>query len=123
MGKEKRNIMSVDRRLGNLEYIWKRGVIKVMWIAFKEVLHNSAKEVCGTIRSDNARKQTAWWNKELEEQVKMKKAWRKYLSSRTLEVHEEYKIQRKKVKEVVIKSKQMSWEAFGNSVENATAAN
>ncbi|KAL3290109.1 hypothetical protein HHI36_023477 [Cryptolaemus montrouzieri] len=114
----------VDRRLRNLEYIWKRGDIEEMWIAFKEVLHNSAKEVCGTIRSDNTRKQTAWWNKELKEQLEMKKtAWRKYLSLRTLEAHEEYKIQGKKVKKLVIKSKQMSRENFGNRMENARAGN
>ncbi|KAL3288389.1 hypothetical protein HHI36_002837 [Cryptolaemus montrouzieri] len=109
---------SVDRRLRNLEYVWKRGAIEEMWIAFKEDLHNSAKQVCGIMRSDNTRKQRAWWNKELKQQVKMNKtAWRKYLSLRTLEAHEEYKIQRKKVKELVIKSKQMSWEDFGNRME------
>ncbi|KAL3286606.1 hypothetical protein HHI36_001106 [Cryptolaemus montrouzieri] len=52
-----------------------------------------------------------------------KTAWRKYLSLKTLEAHEEYKIQRKKVKELVIKSKQMSWRKFGNRMENARAGN
>ncbi|KAL3288388.1 hypothetical protein HHI36_002836 [Cryptolaemus montrouzieri] len=57
----------VFRRLRNLEYVWKRGAIEEMWVAFKEDLHNSVKQVCGIIRSDNTRKRRAWWNKELKQ--------------------------------------------------------
>ena len=60
----------------------------------------------------------AWWDKDIEELVHRKKiAYRKWLSSRTLEHKKEYRDLSRIVKEKVEDAKKSTWEEFGKEVE------
>lgn len=57
-----------------------------------------------------------WWSEE----VKLKKErWKRYLAMRTDQDLEEYKIQNRKVKDVVKAAKEKSWAEFGEKMESA----
>lgn len=94
------------------------------WNILRNIIIKNAAEVCGTYRTDNRRKQTAWWTNEIKEEVKnKKKEWKKYLADNTPEQYEIYKRQRGRVKELVAAAKEKSWIEFGNQMERDSKEN
>lgn len=92
--------------------------IEDMWTTFKYIITEATKYACGTIRETHNRKQTHWWNAEVKVEVKKKKQkWKKYLNTKNGDDYEDYKRQRKIVKEAIKKSKERTWEEFGNTLE------
>lgn len=92
--------------------------IEQTWETFKNILLTATKLACGTNSINKNRKQTRWWNKEIKEQVKIKKSkWLAYLSKKDDVTYREYKEQRTTVKKIVKQSKMKSWEEFGNRME------
>jgi hypothetical protein len=43
------------------------------WQTFKTILQEGVRKVCGTVVINKNKKQTAWWNEEIKEQIKKKK--------------------------------------------------
>lgn len=43
-----------------------------MWSEFKEVILNTAREICGTTKIHKRKKQTSWWSEEVKKQIKVK---------------------------------------------------
>ena len=98
--------------------------IEEIWTFFKEISIKVAREVCGTCRTNYHKKQTAWWNNDIREHIKLKKKkWKKYLNNRTADNYEEYKKQRRIVKDVVAAEKRKSWEEFGKKIEEQSNGN
>ena len=92
--------------------------IESVWEDYKEMIIKSAREVCGIKVIGGSKKMTAWWNEGVKAKIKEKKdAWKKYLSSKRPEDKENYKIKRQAAKEEVLKSKQMQWQKFGETLE------
>ena len=89
-----------------------------MWKTFKYIITEATRNACGTIRYTNNRKQTHWWNEQVKEEVKKKKQkWKNYLNTKKEEDYEEYRLQRKKTKDVIKKSKESTWKEFGKTLE------
>lgn len=94
------------------------------WNILKNIIIGTATEICGVYKKDNRRKQTAWWTKEIREEVESKKKeWKKYLIDNSPEQYEIYKNQRRRVKELVQAAKQKSWIEFGNRMEKDSNGN
>lgn len=92
--------------------------VEEAWQTFKEIILKAAKQACGTIKLNPNKKQTAWWNESIKEEIRQKKQkWKKYLKSRTEENYNEYKTQRIKVKNAISEAKNKSWEDFGRDIE------
>ena len=92
--------------------------IEEIWSAYKGVLRDSASIVCGSKCIGGQYNRTAWWNNEVKQKIKDKKeAWKKYLSSKSNEDRDIYKIKRKEARDEVKKSKQHQWERFGEKLE------
>lgn len=114
----------VSEEVGRVAEEAKRMSIEEIWEVFKAIILQSAKTTCGTYKSDNHRKQTAWWTEEIKQQVKVKKKrWQKYLSNKNEADYQSYKEQRLKVKDLVMKSKQKTWKEFGEKLEKDSRGN
>ena len=69
-------------------------------------------------------KRISWWKVNIKEQVKIKKQrWKEYLQRRTKESYINYKIQRKKVRDMVMNTKKQSWEEFGEKMKKDSKGN
>lgn len=92
--------------------------LEKQWAYIKNTLLEAAEKTCGTTINDKTRKKTSWWSDEIVTEVKTKKKlWLGYLRNRSNENYSSYKTQRLKVKEMVNKAKQRSWEQFGEKME------
>ncbi|XP_072384366.1 uncharacterized protein [Diabrotica undecimpunctata] len=88
------------------------------WQILKEALLNGGKQACGITRNNRSKKCTNWWNNEIKAEVKSKKiAGKNYLRNGTADNYQIYKLQRIKVKDMVLAAKRKSWEEFGNKME------
>lgn len=95
-----------------------------MWKKFKETLISTATKVCGYITKNNHRKQTPWWTEQVRKEVKKKKlTWQKYLREKNDENYNEYKKQRKCVKQLIQEMKRNSWVEFGRKMEKDSRGN
>lgn len=98
--------------------------VEKIWQMFKRVVLESAKETCGVLKVGNNKKQTAWWNHEIKEEVKdKKKKWRTYLGEKSGESYEAYKAQRTRVKDMIKKAKEDCWRKFGQKMERNSKEN
>lgn len=98
--------------------------IEELWQQIKNSIITTAENICGTTIIDRNRKQTKWWTEEIKKEVKIKKnLWQRYLQRKTEESRQKYKEQRTKVKELVKQSKNVSWEEFGQKMEEDAKAN
>ncbi|XP_030766848.1 uncharacterized protein LOC115890687 [Sitophilus oryzae] len=112
----------IKQRLCNVKTDQMR--VEDLWTLFKTSILITAEEVCGISRDNKTRKQTAWWSKNLKEQVKCKKQrWKEYLQDSTEQSYNLYKEQRNKVKLLIKEAKNKSWEEFGNKMLNDYHAN
>lgn len=114
----------INTKLAEEMEIGENADIEEMWKVFKSVITEAAREVCGIIKQNKHKKQTAWWTEEIKQEVKIKKErWQTYLSVKTERSYERYKEQRIKVKNLVKQSKQKTWEDFGNKLERDRKTN
>lgn len=114
----------VDKELEKIQVDLSSLELEEMWLLLRKTIIQAAKEVCGTFRRNNNKKQTAWWTEEVKQQVKFKKEkWQKYLSNKTGTNYEAYKQQRLIVKNLVLQSKQKSWAEFGEKLEKDSKSN
>jgi hypothetical protein len=98
--------------------------VEELWRTLKEIIIESAREACGTIKVSNKLKQTAWWNEEIKHETKIKKEkWKKYLQQRSENNYNDYKAQRTKVKNMVREEKEASWIKFGEKMETNSKDN
>jgi Reverse transcriptase (RNA-dependent DNA polymerase)/Endonuclease-reverse transcriptase len=98
--------------------------LEELWKIFKNIILDTAKEVCGTCKTNNHRKQTAWWTEEIKQEIKIKKRkWNLYLNSNTALNHQIYKEQNKTVKKLVREAKEESWKEFGTKLEYDSRGN
>ena len=94
------------------------------WRELKGIILETARSVCGVSRQSEYKKQTAWWNSEVIEQVRIKKQkWREYLRKKTPGSYEEYKCERVKTKRLILRSKEEAWEEFGRKMETSAWEN
>lgn len=98
--------------------------VEDLWNTMKLKILNTASEICGITATGGGRKQTRWWNSDIQEQVKIKKRrWREYLQGRTNDAYEIYKRQRTAVKEMIASAKRRAWEEFGEKMERDSKGN
>ena len=98
--------------------------IETLWKKFKNIVIETAKTVCGTFRKSNEKPQTAWWNENIKQEVKIKKEkWLKYLNNKNEENYNQYKEQRTKVKSLVREGKQEKWNDLGEKLEKDSKGN
>ena len=110
--------------IGKTKDKWNKWNVSELWQSFKNIILNAAKEKCGTLLLGNGKKQTRWWNEEIKTQIKIKKLkWKKYLRNRTQENYDDYKQERIKTKDLVIKNKRQTWEEFGTKIEEDSKGN
>lgn len=95
-----------------------------IWKIFKENILEAAEITCGIIKANNQKKQTSWWNEELNQEIKDKKdKWKRYLQHKTENNYKAYKEQRTKVKIIVKEEKEKSWKRFGEKLEENSKDN
>ena len=89
-----------------------------------KTLISTEKETCGMKLLGEHKKRTSWRNESIKEQVKIKKQrWKEYLQKRTKESYINCKIQRKKVKNMVLNTKKQIWAEFQEKMEKASKRN
>lgn len=91
--------------------------LEELWKYFIVILIEPAGKVAGKT-SRRSYRSTVWWNKELKQEIKIKKPfWKSYLNDKREEYYSKY-IQetRKKVKEKVAEAKEKAWKDFGNKM-------
>lgn len=114
----------IERKLEEKIDIIKKTNLDRSWQCYKDVIIQTAVEVCGTYTRNNKNKQTSWWSDEIKGAVKTKKSWwKEYLRSRTESNYNRYKNQRKLVKELVETAKKDSWKKFGEKIEKDSKSN
>ena len=91
------------------------GDVEEEWVDFRDSLINILKQECGVKRvGGKKRKATDWWNEDVKEACKVKKkAFKKWLKSRSVEDREEYVTARKACKRTVKLAIKQSWERYG----------
>lgn len=95
-----------------------------LWRSLRDTIIKIARETCGSTRAIKTKKQTRWWNEEIKREVKIKKQrWQSYLRNRNDKNYDNYREQRIRVRELVKKAKQQSWEEFGRKMEQDSYGN
>ena len=57
--------------------------LETAWITFKNTILKAAEQACGTTKINNSKKQTAWWNQDIQLEIKVKKQmWKNYLKNK-----------------------------------------
>ena len=62
----------LETKIVEKEEDWNKVSVKQMWSEFKEVILNTAGEICGTTKIYKRKKQTSWWSEEVKKQIKVK---------------------------------------------------
>nr|CAH7736536.1 unnamed protein product [Callosobruchus chinensis] len=115
---------SVTEQCMQTQEKWREMDVKRLWTVFKNIVISSAENACGVSSMNKSKKQTRWWSDEIKRQVKIKKEkWNAYMDCKTAEKYDEYKKERIKTKEMVIKAKKDSWEEFGRKMEQDSKGN
>lgn len=110
--------METDKRFEEVYNKREDITIELLWKRFKDIVIESTRKICGSYRKANTKKQTAWWTEEIKAQVKIKKEkWKKYINQRTTDNYEQYKKERKAVKDLVMSLKKKKWREFGEKME------
>ena len=79
------------------------------WNIFKNIIIESAEEICGRRKLGNKKKRTPWWNDTVKEAVSQKKkAWEKYLRTNLEEDRQIYKTKRNESRDKLKLSKRKS---------------
>lgn len=116
-------VETVEKEISNLKKLDEKNVNE-LWEIFKKIIMKAARETCGTLKITPNKKQTAWWNKEIKENVRDKKRkWKNYLNTKSEANYLEYKQQRKRVKELILQAKREAWETFGVELEENSKKN
>lgn len=98
--------------------------LEILWNYFKNTILQIATKICGSSKKINYRKQTSWWTNDIKRQIKIKKkSWTTYLSNRTTNNYEQYKNERKRVKQLVSEAKKKQWIEFGEKMETDSKGN
>lgn len=114
----------VNIEIENNKEEWEQMSVEEMWQKFKSIILGAAGKACGVNKANKRGRRTAWWSKEIKQQVKIKKErWAEYLVKKTESTYNNYKEQRIKVKNMVSEAKNKTWTEFGeklakNSKEN-----
>lgn len=112
---EKINLMQEMIHEANLEEKWQ---------LFKNIIKNAGIAACGATINGGVKKRTSWWSEEIQMAVRRKKKlWREYLRRKTQQSYEDYKQERKVVKEKVKEGKAREWENFGVKMEKDSTQN
>lgn len=95
------------------------GSNKEIYQHLKDSLHQAAKEALGEIPLNKKKRGKRYWiTQDLEQEIEEKKRlYEKWLSTKKAENKEEYKIQRNRVRNMIRKEKQQSWERKCQEVE------
>ena len=79
------------------------------WNIFKNIIIESAEEICGRRKVGNKKNRTPWWNDTVKEAVSQKKkAWKKYLRTNLEEDLQIYKTKRNESRDKLKLSKRKS---------------
>ena len=114
----------VNNELQRCKYDTEKMDGEEMWNILKNILIKAAAQVCGINKINKRCKKTAWWNDEIKKEIKIKKKkWEDYLAKKTDTEYNKYKIQRKKVNQLVKRAKTKSWQEFGEKIENSNKVN
>ena len=102
--------------------------IETEWELFKTAVTASALSCCGRKRlgvATGSEKRTPWWNEEVQEAVRAKKAaYLAWLSNKSPDLRNRYTEARKTSARIVREAKAESWEKFGERLElNYSTAN
>ncbi|KAK9729939.1 hypothetical protein QE152_g15626 [Popillia japonica] len=94
------------------------------WKSYKNILSETAKEICGTKSVDRTKKSSRWWNNRVMTKVKEKKnGWKKYIKTRKKEDKKTYNRKRNEAKQEVLHAKSCCWEEFGREIEKEYQTN
>ena len=90
------------------------------WLSIKRGIQEVATDVLQTkLVGNRPKKQTPWWNAELKKCVETKmKFFRKWMKTRRIEDHENYKAANRETEIRKKLSKQQSWEKIGEHLRN-----
>ncbi|MBJ5664557.1 hypothetical protein JGG94_23645, partial [Salmonella enterica subsp. enterica serovar Infantis] len=92
--------------------------IEAEWTRYKNCLTEAAKSSCRREVCKDKKVRTPWWTKEVSKCVKDKKrAYRKFLNSKSSENLQAYRLACRRTKQCVREAKSKSWEDFGHHVE------
>ncbi|KAK9717911.1 hypothetical protein QE152_g23483 [Popillia japonica] len=98
--------------------------LEELWKSFKNILSETAKEICGTKSVDTTKKSSRWWNNKVRTKVKEKKnAWKKYIKTGKKEDKKTHNLKRNEAKQEVLHAKKCYWEDFGREIEKEYQTN
>ena len=90
------------------------------WNNYRDTLVNVGKKVLGETVCKSGKRRTPWWSDYVREKVQeKKKAFKKWLKTRTEQDLKDYRQKRNAASKVVANAKECSWEEFGNRIERA----
>lgn len=94
----------------------KQGDINQSWHYFKHTTLDILSKHCGTTAKGGTRKKrTIWWNDQVKETIREKKALlKKWLKSKETDDYTNYKIARKRTTKIVKQAKEDSWNKYGD---------
>ena len=83
------------------EVKWKGLGVNDHWQQMKDIMMETAQEICGMTKGPRTHKETWWWNEEVAEAVRYKKIkYGKWKKENTEEARMEYKKSRQKQREL-----------------------
>ena len=94
------------------------GNIEESWQHFKITLLKILENKCGITKKGGTRKKrTVWWNDQVKEAVREKKTlFKNWIQTREEEDYNKYKQARHNTKKIIRKSKEESWNNYGNMI-------
>ena len=102
------------------DYARQDGSVNEKWNNIKCTLMKAAEEVCGKTKGGRMgeRKETWWWNEEVQEKIKAKKAaFKEWQRTRDESKKEEYKVRKGEAKRAVAKVRAESLNAIYDTLE------
>lgn len=114
----------IEKEMEKIKKYLKNLSLENLWKKVRDTIISVAKESCGSRRLGGDKKRTKWWSDEIRAEIKLKKQkWGAYLGNKSERSYNDYKEQRTKVKELVKRAKQKSWEEFGEKMERDSKGN
>ena len=108
------------------DYARQDGSVNEKWNNIKCTLMQAAEEVCGKTKGGRMgeRKETWWWNEEVQEKIKAKKAaFKEWQRTREESKKEEYKVRKGEAKRAVAKARAESLNAIYDTLDENQGCN
>ena len=106
------------------EVKWKGLGVNDHWQQMKDIMTETAQDICGMTKGPCRHKETLWWNEEVAEAVTDKKIkYGKWKKENTEEARMEYKKSRQNAKRVISSAKEKKQKEWANDLYDSECQN